>query len=100
MKKIIVLLPLLLLACAKETVISKQNEAIKNQIETIKKTLPEECKTEAVLSQIKVLESQVDTELMVCEKSLKDLEDENKMIKTNVIILISVIILVILGRSW
>jgi len=70
MKKQLVLIGtvLLLAGCAKQPVspIKENTEATKRQIESVRKSLPTECATPGILSQLTALEQQVDANDRAC----------------------------------
>lgn len=70
----------LLLACAsKPTVMDTQYNSIQNQIESVKESLPDECLTPGVKSQLIAIEYQIIAQRTACdsavnaEKKLKDM---------------------------
>lgn len=104
MKRAIIIPLIALAACSKTTPIDEQHEAISAQIDALEHSLPAECKTSGIVSQIEALRMQTVAEVSVCYTSLQ--EEQIKTTKANIrfytllVIFIGLLIGFIKKKGW
>lgn len=70
MKLLFVLFLLIFTGCSKTTVVDNIADSVIQSVENIEKTLPKECKTEAVMAQINGVKAQIPNVVESCNSLL------------------------------
>lgn len=90
---ILLIFTVLLSGCYRKTAVEHSFDDVQQAVNTVKETLPEECKTEVVLAKINEVETKKQVAQSICEEKIKSVQIKYERSLFALIFIISVFFL-------